>query len=317
MDVAWTILERLRNEGFHSSILSTGHVSEIEEEMAGRNRNILDAEFYEECLNWCEYRLPEELPDARSIIVVAVPQPRLTVEFHLHGITITLTIPPTYNFHVNDEVRSRLSDWLASAGYGLVPAMVPVKLLAVRSGLGAYGRNNICYIPGFGSYHRLMAFYTDMNCEEDSWTETSMMDRCRKCSACLKACPTEAISEDRFLLRAERCLTYHNERKADFPEWIDPVWHHCIVGCMFCQNVCPENRTFRDWMEPAGTFSEEETARLLDGRKGQTLSPRIREKITGLGLLELLETDALARNIRVLLEKEAQLEREQNGKQDG
>ena len=74
-----------------------------------------------------------------------------------------------------------------------------------------------------------------------------------------KACPTDAIRSDRFLVYAERCITFHNERPRDFPQWLDPSWHYSLVGYMICQNVCPINQKLLNWIEAAAAFSEKET----------------------------------------------------------
>jgi hypothetical protein len=60
-----------------------------------------------------------------------------------------------------------------------------------------------------------------------------------------KKCPTAAIKPDQFLLHAEYCLTFHNEKRGEFPEWIGTPAHHCLVGCMRCQIICPENKPHR------------------------------------------------------------------------
>ena len=116
--------------------------------------------------------------------------------------------------------------------------------LAVRSGLAAYGRNNVTYVTGLGSFHRLSAFYSDMPCDGDEWHELRLLDRCVKCRLCHRLCPTGAIARDRFLLHAERCIVFHNEKPwtVPFPAWLDPAWHNCLVGCLLCQAKCPENR---------------------------------------------------------------------------
>ena len=61
-----------------------------------------------------------------------------------------------------------------------------------------------------------------------------MMDRRQNCHACRLSCPTGAISFDRFLLRAERCIVLHNEKRGDlpFPSWMNSSWHNCIIGCL-------------------------------------------------------------------------------------
>ena len=48
----------------------------------------------------------------------------------------------------------------------------------------------------------------------------------------MNKCPTKAIRQDRFLISAEQCLTFFNEKPDDFPEWVNPVWHNCLIGCM-------------------------------------------------------------------------------------
>jgi len=91
------------------------------------------------------------------------------------------------------------------------------KFLAVRSGLARYGRNNITYVDGMGSLYRLSAFLSDLPYSGDCWTEPQMHDRCDDCSACIRACPTDAIPQHRFLLHSERCITFHNETRGPFP----------------------------------------------------------------------------------------------------
>jgi epoxyqueuosine reductase len=163
-------------------------------------------------------------------------------------------------------VHTLLREILEPAGYQLVEASLPKKMLAVRSGLAAYGKNNVTYVPGMGSFHGLVAAYTDLPVTEDGWREPQMMERCRICQACLRRCPAGAITAERFLVRAERCITFHNEKPADmpFPAWIDPAWHNCLVGCLHCQWVCPENMGVRQWVEDGVVFSEAETELLLE-----------------------------------------------------
>jgi epoxyqueuosine reductase len=145
----------------------------------------------------------------------------------LKGFTLTLILPPTYlgATEVLRQIEGLLAECLAPEGYYVAPARLPRKILAVRSGLAEYGRNNIGYVPGMGSFFQLTVFYSELPCQEDTWREPRMMDRCQDCQACLTKCPTGAISSERFLLRAERCLVFHNERSSDhpFPDWIDPA----------------------------------------------------------------------------------------------
>ena len=126
------------------------------------------------------------------------------------------------------------------------------------------------------------------------------MKSCQGCQACSRACPTGAIVHDRFLIRAERCITFHNERPNEFPDWIDPSWHNCLEGCMRCQKVCPENANFRDWVEGDHAFSEEETNCILKSTPPDRLPPETARKLAQLSLLE--DTHLLGRNLKALFD---------------
>ena len=234
------------------------------------------------------------------MIVVAAPQPELEIVFHWMGKPVPVSVPPTYLHDTDDAVENVLRNALRPGGYGLVRGRVPEKLLAVRSGLARYGRNNVSYVPEMGSFHRPMVFFSDYPCMEDVWHEETVLDRCISCSACRLACPTGAILKDRFLIQAERCLTFFNERPGEFPEWIDPSWHHCVVGCMRCQEACPENRFVSRRVEQKGAFTEEETESLLAGGAADgRLSAETYKKLADFDMIEY--KDLLQRNLRVLL----------------
>ncbi len=201
-------------------------------------------------------------------MIIAVPRPQVRVIFNRKGERLPLIIPPTYVAYKNThrQVENLLTEILGGEKHQVAKASLPEKLLAVRIGLGFYGKNNISYIDGMGSLHQLVSFYTELPCKEHSWQELQPMNRCLNCSACLRSCPTGAITPERFLLRAERCIVFHNERMGDFPSWLDPNWHNCVIGCLECQRVCPENKNLLEWIEDKGEFSQEETALLLEGK---------------------------------------------------
>ena len=266
-----------------------------------RKRGFLNEELYQEYLTGLVFKSPEVLPEARSLIVVAVPQPQIKVIFTWQGESWPLMIPPTYRHYPDKRVGDVLSSVLNHEGYRVAQAALPLKSLAVRSGLGKYGRNNICYVPGMGSFHRLVAFYTDFPCPEDSWREPQMAKSCQNCRACIDGCPVGAITGDRFLIHAERCLTFHNERRGEFPAWIDSSWHNCLVGCLRCQIACPQNVRFLGWIEGDQVFSEEETSLILEYVPSDRLPPETVEKLARLDLIEYL--DVLPRNLRMLLRK--------------
>jgi epoxyqueuosine reductase len=240
---------------------------------------------------------------ARSLIVVAVPQPQFRIIFTWKGKRVPVIVPPTYLYsrETDKQVEDLLAEILVPAGHHVARATVPKKLLAVRSGLGEYGKNNISYVRGMGSFHRLVAFYSDFPCQEDNWRESQMMESCQNCYACLRNCPTDAITSERFLLHAERCITFHNERPGDvpFPAWLDPSWHNCLVGCLRCQSICPENKDFLPWVEEREGLSQDEITLL---REGVPLDQLPAATVTKLEQLDLVEdVGILPRNLSVFL----------------
>ncbi|MGQ9584936.1 MAG: 4Fe-4S double cluster binding domain-containing protein [Anaerolineae bacterium] len=125
------------------------------------------------------------------------------------------------------------------------------------------------------------------------------MGSCRNCSACLRHCPAGAIPSDRFLLRAERCVTFHNESSRDFPDWLHPSWHRCLVGCLRCQEVCPANKEVLHWVVEGGKFSQKETVLLLQGTALDRLPSETARRLEQADLVDLL--DVLPRNLYLLL----------------
>ncbi len=300
------LLLQLAEHGYQGRIVSIQHLRDLQEEIEGRHKQgLLDKEFYQERLAWFDFRIPDSLPEALSLIVVAVPRPQSQAVFTWNGESRALILPPTYVAY--EETRKRVKDLLAgilnTKGYRVARTALPLKLLAVRSGLGSYGRNNICYVPGMGSFLQLVAVYSDLRCQKDNWQEVQMMKSCQDCHACRQGCPTGAIPSDRFLLRAERCIVFHNEKPGNipFPAWIDLSWHNCLVGCLHCQRVCPQNRDFLQWIEEKEEFSQEETALLLEGVSRDRLGAATVRKLEQLDLIGYL--DSLPRNLGVFFRK--------------
>jgi epoxyqueuosine reductase len=307
---AATIQERLLNHltehRYQGRIVSTTHLPELKENIEGRRKQgMFNKEFYQERLNWFDFQTQDSLPEAKSIIVVAVPSPQSQATFNWNGQKRALIIPPTYVPYeqTTKQTLNFLAKFLNPKGYHVARTALPLKLLAVQSGLAEYGRNNICYVPNMGSFLQLVAAYSDLPCTEHNWREPQMMQRCQNCQACRLACPTGAIATDRFLLHAERCIVFHNERKGNipFPNWIDPSWHNCVQGCLHCQRTCPENRNFLQWIEEKQEFSQKETALLLNGASLTQLPATTVEKLEHLDLIG--DLDRLPRNLSVFFNK--------------
>lgn len=300
------LTKELETQGFQTRFVPARRLANLGRALRDqRIHGLFDESFFQERLTGFGLGLPETLPHTESLIVVGYADPHVRFIFTWAGEEVPVIVPATYLHFEDKDKRARraLEGLLAPEGCSVVEARVPKKLLAVRSGLARYGRNNVTYCGDMGSFYRLAAFFSDLPCEDAEWMEPRALERCEACLTCIQACPTGAIDPGRFLLRAERCITFWNEQPkgVPFPEWLDRSWHNCLVGCLHCQRVCPENRGIRDAYKEGEVFSEEETRLLLEGRKASDLPSGLVEKLQRSDLL--LALDTFPRNLGVLLKK--------------
>jgi len=276
------IEEGMKQFGYKAKTVSITHLPEVQDAVGKLVRQgLLNKQLHE---GWHFYlQTNKNLPEAKTIVIVAMPQPITRILFTWQGTTYPADIPPDYFAKAAYESRAEetLKNVLETAGYRIARAHLALKTLAVRSGLATYGRNNITYISGMGSLYSLVAFYTDCSCEADNWQESKAMVDCENCALCRENCPTGSIPVDCFLIHAENCLGFLNEMEPDFPYWVQlqPDWHNALIGCMRCQFVCPVNKPYLRKIVAGPSFSEEETGLILNKTPLENLSQETRQKL--------------------------------------
>ena len=295
------LLLGLKKLGCKAKIVSISHLDEMRDELfALRDSNMIDKKLYKDMLSGMEFNLDNTLKNAKSIIVIAAPQIISKANFQYKGTTYSLNLPPTY---VADGIRSKVKEIMSEISskndFKVQGTKLPQKQLAVKSGLAKYGKNNITYIDGMGSFHVLMSFYTDLDLLNDNWQAAQVDSDCTNCSICLKNCPTGAISEKRFLINAEKCITFFNEYEDEFPQWVKPEWHNSLIGCMSCQLKCPKNSAFVNKSSVIATFTEEETNMFLDKVSFESLPEATVKKLDDMEMTS--NYSFLGRNIKILL----------------
>ena len=279
------------------------HLKELQTEINEWKQNgLITEEFFKQNYGDFSFKPPKKLSNACSIIIIGVPQKIIPVKFFYKGKQYQTVLPPTYMY---SEIRTTcteiLSSILENKGYSVDRAILPLKLLAVKSGLAKYGKNNICYVDEMGSLTRLEAFYTDYEFLPDNWHEKQLMKSCATCSLCQCACPTQCIPKGRVFIHADHCLTYLNEDAGDFPLWVRKQSHNALVGCMHCQIICPQNKSFLQFDKQTIDFTEEETSIILHKTPQERIPKALAEKLMHFNLDEYYTL--LARNLSVLMNK--------------
>ena len=120
------------------------------------------------------------------------------------------------------------------------------KAWAVKSGLGWMGKHTNVLSKKTGSFYFIAELIIDLDLEYD----TPVTDHCGSCTACIDACPTQAIVEP-YKVDGSKCISYFTiELKEAIPESVKGSFDDWMFGCDVCQDVCPWNRFSKSHSEP-------------------------------------------------------------------
>ena len=117
---------------------------------------------------------------------------------------------------------------------------------AEKSGLGWIGKHSLLIRKGIGSFFFLAEIICSLEVEPDSPTT----DHCGSCTACIDACPTNAIIDNK-IIDSNACISYLTiEKRTELS--VDEKAHlnNWAFGCDICQDVCPWNRFASPTTEP-------------------------------------------------------------------
>lgn len=252
-------------------------------------------------LSWMERRLDERedvtniVDGAQSVIVVALNY--FTDHQHAANSTGKISryawgddyhdvIPPML-----DEIVRGLEAIDPKARHQRYTDTGPVleKEWAVRAGLGWQGKHSNVIRRDIGSWFFLGVIVTTLKLEHDEQIE----DFCGSCTACIDACPTDAILENRSV-DATKCLSYWTievKPEFDLSDSIAENMDGWLYGCDTCQDVCPWNRFEKPTTESRFEPRERETTldpsyivnlSIEEFRERFRKSPMKRPKLAGL-----------------------------------
>ena len=138
------------------------------------------------------------------------------------------------------RVAAHLANWIRGQGYDSEshagPWAGPMTLTpaALACGFGELGKHGNIINGKYGSSFRISAVVTDMPLLADEIDEFGADGFCTRCQVCINACPVDAITNDKQMVRGfekwyvdfDKCITYFNETH----------------GCGICIAVCPWSR---------------------------------------------------------------------------
>lgn len=206
-----------------------------------------------------------------------------------------------YHFVIKDKLKQLLhfiQDEIGDVHGRAFVDSAPVldKAWAAKSGLGWIGKHSNLLTQQVGSFYFIAELIIDLELEYDTLTT----DHCGTCTACIDACPTQAITEP-YVVDGSKCISYFTiELKENIPTEFKGQFDDWMFGCDVCQDVCPWNRFSKSHNEPLFNPHPE----LLDMTKKdwEEITEDTFKKVFQKSALKRTKYSGLVRNIEFLKE---------------
>ncbi|MBT1701171.1 tRNA epoxyqueuosine(34) reductase QueG [Fulvivirgaceae bacterium PWU4] len=208
-----------------------------------------------------------------------------------------------YHFVVKDKLKTFLEGLRQEIGdiNGRVfvdSAPVMERAWAKKGGLGWIGKNSLLLNREMGSFFFLAEMIIDLELEYDG----PVRDYCGTCTACMDACPTDAITEP-YVVDGSKCISYFTiELKEEIPADVSGKFQNWIFGCDICQDVCPWNSFAKPHSEQR--FAPHPDLAKMQKQEWTELTGEVFEKIFKHSAVKRTKLTGLQRNIGFLKEKD-------------
>ena len=204
-----------------------------------------------------------------------------------------------YHFVIKEKLQELLQTIQTEIGEVSGRAFVdsaPVldKAWAAKSGLGWIGKNSNLLTQQLGSFYFIAELVVDLDLEYDYATT----DHCGTCTACIDACPTEAIVSP-YVVDGSKCISYFTiELKENIPQEMKGKMDDWIFGCDVCQDVCPWNRFSKSHNEPL--FNPNPELLSMTKKDWEEITEDTFKKVFKNSAVKRTKLDGLKRNIKFL-----------------
>lgn len=194
-----------------------------------------------------------------------------------------------FTFFINDEIGE------VNAQIFVDSAPVLDRAWAKKSGLGWVGKNSMLINPKNGSFFFLAEIILDLELEYDN----EIKDFCGTCTACIEACPTDAILPNN-VVDGSKCISYFTIELKDeiIPKEVKGKFNDWMFGCDICQDVCPWNRFSKPHNEPL--FNPNEKLLSYSKNEWEEITEEIYQEIFKKSAVKRTKFKGLKRNIDFL-----------------
>ena len=173
-------------------------------------------------------------------------------------------------------------------------APVMDKAWAAKSGLGWIGKNTNLISKKAGSFFFIAELILDLELEHD----LPATDHCGSCTACIDACPTDALIAP-YQIDGSKCISYVTiELKNEIPTDFHGKMDNWAFGCDVCQTVCPWNRFATPHSEPA--FNPPDELLSLSKNQWEEMTQEVFSIIFKNSAIKRTKFEGLKRNIKFL-----------------
>jgi epoxyqueuosine reductase len=176
------------------------------------------------------------------------------------------------------------------------------KAWAAKSGLGWVGKNSNLINKQQGSFFFIAELIVDMDLDADG----PMKDYCGTCTACIDACPTDAIVQP-YVVDGSKCISYLTiELREAIPADFHGKMDNWIFGCDICQDVCPWNRFSKPTTEKR--FDPDQSLLTLTKQDWKEISEDVFAEISRHSPLKRSGINGMRKNLEALLSSPSSFE---------
>ncbi|WP_298485436.1 tRNA epoxyqueuosine(34) reductase QueG [uncultured Maribacter sp.] len=194
------------------------------------------------------------------------------------------------------ELQNFISTEIGEVGGRAFVDSAPVldKAWAAKSGLGWIGKHSNLLTQQVGSFYFIAELILDIDLAYDA----KVTDHCGTCTACIDACPTQAIVEP-YKVDGSKCISYLTiELKNEIPSEFQNKMDNWMFGCDVCQDVCPWNRFSKPHSEPL--FNPHPDLLSMNKKDWEEVTEEVFKKVFQKSAVKRTKFSGLARNIKFL-----------------